>query len=410
MALNKELAWSGLSKLTHKRVRGYSPESNQAALRSRLREDYYRIRIRPVNALFARLSKTIQGAPRASSIQRTDFFRELTINLSAEMPLERAIRQSAVLFKRKSGMHAAAVEVADAIAGNVPIHEAFARHPAVFGKQLPEVLNVGADTDLKACLLAFAEAEASSQKVRRDMRALLKTPIFFTAGMIIMLGYAVFAVLPALSTSLASVGNELPTSTKNVLALRSFILASPTRTFFILFALVSGMVLTFFWIKARRVFWERVLLRTPVLGHMLRLQAHARMCAMMSVFISVRLPPQAILEHVSKHASFHLYVNAMRKAAEEVAEDGNAEAALARQTPPLMIQMPSMLGNVLRGVENAEAVVSEFAKRLYEEVEVRRPRTKQAVTLMSMAVLAPPSSYFVWALTEPTISSLQFGG
>jgi len=174
-------------------------------------------------------------------------------------------------------------------------------------------------------------------------------------------------VIPVFATLFASLGAELPLPTRIVVGLSNFI----GRYWW---AILGGVIAAVFFVRQYyqtangKMTIDRLLLRMPILGLVLRKIAVARFCRTLGTLMSAGVPVLEALEitaRTSGNAVIEQAILQVRKAVEEgktVAEPLKA----TEQFPPMVVQMISV-GETTGAMDTMLAKIAEFYE---DEVDI----------------------------------------
>ncbi len=246
----------------------------------------------PVNVVEAPAGQRSQSATKAiswfdgkpSTTQVTLFTRELAILLKAGLPLD----QSLALLEHDAGskrVRQLIAVLAEQIKNGKSLHEAMATRPESFPPVYSNMVRVAeASGTLDSVLARIAQTRERSEKLRSKALSQLLYPsmliLMAIAAVVIMLTF----VVPRFKDMIVKSGGEVPDQARLVIAASDWLVANGTM----LAASVSVVIiaLVFSWQRGLgRQSIEALLLRTPLIGYVMRLNLTVRFCSTLGVLL-----------------------------------------------------------------------------------------------------------------------------
>ncbi len=292
------------------------------------------------------------------------FTRQFSVMIDAGLPILQCLEVLAgqaqnKVFQRTLTAVRDDVEAGSSLAG------ALRKHPRVFDDLYCNLVAAGeAGGILDTILQRLAAYLEKLLKLRRAVRSALTYP----AAVIVIAGIVVWVILtyviPTFRDLFSELGATLPLPTRIVIALSNFL----GRYGWIVLGLLA---LAFFalrrWYKTTRSGrWtvDRLLLRTPVLGGVLRKIAVARFCRTMATLISSGVPIIEALEVTAKTSGNAVVEEAVLKVRTEVeAGRGIAESMDRTGVFPAIVTHMVSVGEQTGALDTMMNKVAEF----YEE-------------------------------------------
>lgn len=267
-----------------------------AATLERARQELVARRLLPVSVKESR--SLLQFELTKARVKRRDvmhFSRQLAVFVRAGIPILEGLEAIAGETNSKP-LRAALDDVGAQLRGGTPLAEAAADHPEAFPEFYLSVLRsaelTGALDDALDQLATYIERDIDTRK--KITSALIYPGV--TLGMaMVTAGVLALWVLPKFEDFFVSFDAELPLATRMLLAVTGFlgrwgmVLTAAT------IASIIGMVVA--WrSKPGRSALDRLLLRVPVVGDMLRHAIIERFCRVMASMISSGVPLPVALE------------------------------------------------------------------------------------------------------------------
>ncbi len=247
-------------------------------------------RIRPIHISRQRhLPEILRFKSRTRSTDITRLTRQLATLLESGVPLVQALDIIARGLRRPA-LKSLVKDIRIRVEGGMALHEALSHHAAfdAFYCQLTAAGELAGMLD--TMLLRLANHRERSEDLRRTLRSALVYP---TAVLVIALLVMIFLltfVVPAFENIFASFNAELPTLTLRVIAL--------SRAWQHMgWQFSAGMVVLFYvvhmgWKRHHRLQWltQAMLLRTPVIGRLIRHACLARWTRTLATLFAAGIP------------------------------------------------------------------------------------------------------------------------
>lgn len=156
-----------------------------------------------------------------------------------------------------------------------------------------------AGSGVAAAVRRAADLAESSAATRRAVRGALAYPLILASAGLATVALLVSVVVPRFAVILADLGQELPATTRLVLAVAegSRVLALPSIATTVAIALVWRM-----WVAqdAGRLRWHAWLLATPIVGPVRRSAATSRACTALAALLESGVPLPAAITHAAR--------------------------------------------------------------------------------------------------------------
>jgi len=304
---------------------------------------FYVVRIEPGSGAPARAKPLLSGGlfgPRRMSGKALTLFTRQLATLIQVSPLEESLR---TIARQTEQPHVRATldRVHAGVVEGRRLSESMARDPKSFPPLYRAMVSAGEGS---GTLPSILERQADLLERQAQMRAKVTSALAYPIVLAIVASGVVMAlmifVVPQVVEQFDTVGQELPLLTRIVIGLSTF-LANWWWALLIglaLFALVGWRALKD---PAIRLRFDRMLLRVPIVGRLIRDLHAARMARTLSTMIASRLP---LLEGLAL-TSQTVHNRALRAATDDIVEairgGGSLSAALRRAGvfPPLLVYL-----------------------------------------------------------------------
>jgi type IV pilus assembly protein PilC len=244
------------------------------------------------------------------------------------------------------------------------------RHPKIFDGLYVNLVQAGeVGGILDTILNRLAVYNEKAIKLRRQVRGAMVYPsavvVIFSGVLSILLGW----VIPSFKTIFKDLGasDELPWLTQVVITVSETFIGFLPLVFLALVGLVVAFIQTYKRPAGRR-FFHRVMLKSPVIGNVLRKVAVARFTRTLGTLLASGVPILDALEIVAKTSGNMVIEEAIMYARAKISEGKNMAGPLMETNvfPPMVVQMVG----VGEQTGALDAMLSKIADFYEEEVDV----------------------------------------
>lgn len=287
------------------------------------------------------LTSILRFGQRVSPQAVAESTRSLAVLVGAHMPLAEALRAVASQCG-DARLQRVLTGICQKVRAGRSLSSSLTDHPRVFGPLYVHLVEVGeAVGSLAPVLRRVAAYLERSRALRRKVRLAMAYPglIVTVAGGAV--GFMLTVVVPTFAEMFEGFGARLPGATQRVID-ASRVLTE--HAFTISIAVICAM-LTVRWIlgtKAGKARWERVKLRAPFVGSMLKKERAARFCRTLGTLLERGVPLSQALRLLTRASSNNTVVHGELARMAAAVERGDSLASrLIRSEvfPPLVGQM-----------------------------------------------------------------------
>jgi len=288
--------------------------------------------------------------------------RQLATLVSSGMPLDQALAAVAEQADHPAAAHLLGA-IREQVTSGEPLAAAMSRFPRTFSELYRGLVGVGAETgQLGGVLSRLADYLEARQLLRQKFAMALIYPALVTVVALAVIATLLLYVVPQIVAVYQQSRQTLPLLTRALIATSDFFRVT-------LWYWLGGFVLlgtAASWLLSRerwRERWHAFLLRTPVVGTVLRGLDTARFASTLAILIASGAPLLRALETACDVVWARPIRRAARAAAVHVREGVSLARALASQRvfPPLLVhlvangeqsgQLPAMLERAAREQE-----------------------------------------------------------
>jgi type IV pilus assembly protein PilC len=306
-------------------------------------------------------------APRVKTKDLVIFTRQFATMIDAGVPLVQCLE---ILQQQDSNQSFVRVikQIKKDIESGTTFSEALKKHPKIFDNLYVNLVAAGEMGGmLDITLNRLANYMEKVARLRKKVRGAMTYPVVVLGIAVIVIVVILTYVIPVFAQLFRDAGAKLPSLTLMVLALSDY-----TQRYF--HWIVVAMVLVVFALRRirrtprGRDWTDRLLLRLPVFGMLLRKVAIARFTRTLATMLSSGVPILDSLDIVATTAGNSVIEKELIKARASIAE-GQAVAdplSKSRIFPPMVVQMIAV-GEATGALDDMLAKIADFYD---EEVDV----------------------------------------
>ncbi len=344
--------WEGRDK-TQKIVRGEMRAGGEAFVRTTLR----RQGIMVTKVKQQKLSKL--GKVTEKDI--TLFTRQLATMMKAGVPLLQAFD-----IVGKGASNAAVGKLLNDIRTDVEtgssLNTAFRKYPLYFDALFCNLIGAGEQAGILDALLdRLATYKEKIQAIKSKIKSALFYPISIIVVAFIIVAVIMIFVIPQFKAIFTSFGADLPTPTLILISISDAFV----EYWYLIFGIIGGGLYGFFeaWKRSRpmQIAMDRLLLRLPVFGDLIRKATIARWTRTLSTMFAAGVPLVEALDSVAGASGNYVYLTATIQIQSEVSTGQNLTVAMQNTNlfPNMVLQMVS-IGEEAGQLDSMLAKVADF--------------------------------------------------
>jgi type IV pilus assembly protein PilC len=254
------------------------------------------------------------------------------------------------------------------IEGGSTLSDALRKHPKVFDDLFINMIAAGeAGGILDTILNRLAVYLEKSMKLKRKVKGAMTYPGVVLGMSVAIITLLLVKVVPVFQSIFAGMGRELPFVTQTLINLSSFV---TDNSLYIMGAIVLVIValVRFYRTENGRYLFDRMILKPPVIGSLMRKVAIAKFTRTLSTLISSGVPILDGLEIVSRTSGNKIVEKALMETRKNISEGKTIAEPLAATTvfPPMVVQMIA----VGEATGSLDSMLSKIADFYDDEVEV----------------------------------------
>ncbi len=349
-------AWEGTDKKGTK-VKGESRAANPAIIKAELRRQGINpIRVRKKSALFSNAKKK-KVLPKDIAV----FMRQLATMMSAGVPLV----QSFDIVGRghdNPSMQELIMAIKNDIESGTNLSEAMAKHPLYFDELVCNLISAGEHAGILEALL---DKIATYKEKTEALKSKIKKALFYPTAVMVV-AFVVTAILlifvvPQFQEVFRGFGADLPAFTMMVIGLSEWM----QRYWWAIVLIVGGGIHGFGEAKKRspkvKHGLDRVMLKLPIIGEILRKAVIARFARTLSTMFAAGVPLVEAMESVAGASGNAVYTEAILKMRDNVATGQQLQLAMTQTGLfPNMVNQMVAIGEESGSLDGMLAKVADF--------------------------------------------------
>ena len=351
--------WVALDK-RGKRMKGDMPSKNASLVKAELRRQgmnpqTVRERSKP---LFGATGSTVK--PQDVAI----FSRQIATMMASGVPMVQSFDiiadgQKNVRFKN------ILLDVKQNIEGGASLHEALGHYPVQFDELYCNLVHAGETSGvLDTVLDTVATYKERTEAIKKKIKKALFYPMMVLAVVFMVVLIMLLFVVPVFAKTFQDAGAQLPAPTQLLVSASEFM----QSYWWIVIGVIGGGITALIFAKKRSTkfahFLDRMSLKMPVMGNIVRNSAIARFARTLGVTFRAGVPLVEALDAVAGATGSIVYGDAVRQMREDIAVGHQLQLAMKQTNlfPNMVVQMTA-IGEESGALDNMLFKVAEF----YEE-------------------------------------------
>src|SRR5688572_4976605 len=388
----KELSfsWEGKDK-AGKTIRGELRAVSEAAVNATLRRQG--IAVQKVKAVKRK------GGGSVTEKDIALFTRQLATMMKAGVPL---LQSFDIVSKGAAKPSVAKLlnDIRTDVETGSPLASAFRRFPLYFDALFCNLVQAGEQAGILESLLdRLATYKEKILAIKSKIKAALFYPIAIIAVAFIITAVIMIFVIPAFKEVFTNFGADLPAPTLLVIAISDWFV----EYWYVIFPAIFAGIYGFFeaWKRslAVQIFMDRLLLRVPLFGDLVKKSSIARWTRTLSTMFAAGVPLVEALDSVGGAAGNYVYAVATKQIQQEVSTGTSLTVAMQNSNvfPPMVVQMCS-IGEETGALDSMLSKVADFYE---QEVDDAVEALSSLMEPMIMVVLGTLIGGMVVAMYLP---------
>jgi type IV pilus assembly protein PilC len=344
--------WEGKDK-SGKNVKGEMRAGGEAIVKATLRRQ---------GILVSKIKKQRKGT--GGSVSEKDvtlFTRQMATMMKAGVPLLQAFD---IVGKGHSNPAVAKLlmELKTEVETGSSLAAAFRKYPLYFDALFCNLVQAGEAAGILESLLdRLATYKEKTLAIKSKIKSALFYPIAIIVVAFIITAVIMIFVIPAFKQVFTSFGADLPAPTLIVMAISDYFV----QYWYLIFGGVGGGVYSFLQAWKRsvpvQITMDKLLLRAPVFGHLVRISTIARWTRTLSTMFAAGVPLVEALDSVGGASGNYVYTIATKQIQQEVSTGSSLTTAMQNVNlfPNMVIQMVS-IGEESGALDGMLSKVADF--------------------------------------------------
>jgi len=268
------------------------------------------------------------------------FTRQFSVMIDAGLPLVQCLDILGQQQENK-GFQKIILQTRQDVEGGSSLAEAMRKHPQAFDELYVNMVGAGeAGGILDTILQRLANYIEKAVKLKGQVKSALVYPIAVVTIAVIVVYVILWKVIPVFASLFEGLGAQLPFLTRVVVAASNFIGRFWWLIFLMLFAGIFALR-QYYATEQGRYQIDRIMLKLPALGLLLRKIAVARFCRTLGTLLSSGVPILDSLDITARTAGNAVIEEAIFHVRKEVEQGKTLADPLAKtqQFPPMVCQM-----------------------------------------------------------------------
>ncbi len=292
------------------------------------------------------------------------FSRQISIMFKSNVPIVESFRAIAKQT-RKAIFREKILKLAEEIEGGTSLSKSLSLFPKIFSPFYISMVRSGeASGKLSDVFLYLADYLEKEYSFRSKIRGAMVYPLFILVVFIAVVVLIMVYVIPQLSEVLKGTGQELPLATRVVMAVSEFLKKRWWAALIVLIGSIAGIYF-FAKSKAGKKFFDRNLVKLPILGNFLKKLFLGRCALNLSTLISGGVPIAQALQITGEVVSNDLYKGVLLETRDQVKKGETISSVLEKYPSlifPLFYQMVTV-GEKTGSLDTSLMNVVEFYQK-----------------------------------------------
>jgi type IV pilus assembly protein PilC len=383
-------SWIGMDK-AGKTMRGEMRAGGEAVVNAMLRRQGIRV---------IKVKRVKLGRGKGISDKDiTLFTRQLATMMKAGVPLLQAFE---IVGKGHSNasVQKLLMQVKTDVESGSSLKQAFEKHPLYFDTLFCNLVGAGEAAGILDSLLErLASYKEKILAIKSKIKSALFYPIAIIVVAIVITAVIMIFVIPAFKQVFTAFGADLPAPTLIVMAISDFFV----KWWYLIFGIGGGAIYAFFYFwkrsKQMQMIMDRITLRLPVFGGLIRKATIARWTRTLSTRFAAGVPLVEALESVAGAAGNYEYWVATKKIQADVAT--GSSLVVAMQTTEVFPNMVLQMVAIGEEAGSLDGMLSKVADFFEAEVDDAVEALSSLMEPMIMVVLGTLIGGMVIAMYLP---------
>lgn len=321
------------------------------------------------------------------NVEVSRFTRQFATMIGAGLPMVQCLE---ILASQSDNKELAKIvtQVKEGVQGGATLSDALARHPKVFDglyTNMVEAGEVGGALDAILVRLAIYREKADTL-VRKVKGAMVYPSVIVVVATGVTVGMLTW-IVPVFAKMFGGLNAELPAPTRYVLAISHFL---QDNIVLLMVGTIATVAFILWWKKTPvgALMYDKILIRLPVLGNLVRKSSVARFTRTLGTLLSSGVSIIEALEITAKTSGNLVIANAINKAVVSIAEGDTITAPLKESGvfPPMVTQMIAV-GEKTGGLDDMLNKIADFYDEEVDEAVTALTSVIEPIIIVVMGII-----------------------
>jgi type IV pilus assembly protein PilC len=345
--------WEGTDK-KGKRIKGEMKASGLAFVNATLRRQ-------GINVIKVKKQSGFKSGGSVSDKDVTLFTRQLATMMKAGVPL---LQSFEIVGKGHSNPAVAKLlsDIKADVETGSSLSQAFRKYPLYFDALFCNLIGAGEQAGILDSLLdRLATYKEKIQAIKGKIKSALFYPVSIIIVAFVITAVIMIFVIPAFKELFSSFGADLPGPTLVVMKISDFFVSY----WWAIFGSIGGALWFFFytWKRSEKMqaTMDRLLLKMPIFGHLIRIATIARFARTLSTMFAAGVPLVEALDSVAGAAGNRVYYDATKRIQSEISTGTSLTVAMQNSEvfPNMVLQMVA-IGEESGALDSMLSKVADF--------------------------------------------------
>jgi len=335
--------------------------------------------------------RALFGSDSTKKIKAKDiaiFSRQLATMMSAGVPL---VQSFEIISKGNEhpGMQKLVTALKTDIEGGSSLGQALKKHPRVFDDLFCNLVKAGEQAGILENLL---NKIATYKEKSEILKSKIKKAMMYPAG-ILVVAFAVTIILliwvvPQFEQLFTSFGSELPAFTQMVVSMSEFV----QEWWWVIFGSIAIAIYSTITLKRSskkfNIFLDRLVLKIPVVGNILKKAAVARYARTLGTMFAAGVPLVEAMESVAGAAGNQVYYDGIMKMRDDISTGQQLQTAMMQSKifPSMTVQMVA-IGEESGSLDAMLAKIADFYEREVDDAVDNMSSLMEPLIMVVLGVL-----------------------
>lgn len=373
-------AWEGTDR-KGKKIKGDMRASGEAFVTATLRRQ-------GITVTKVKKQSSLASSGSISEKDVTLFTRQLATMMKSGVPLLQAFD-----IVGKGHSNAAVAKLLSEIKAEVEtgssLSQAFRKYPLYFDSLFCNLVGAGEQAGILDSLLdRLATYKEKTLAIKSKIKSALFYPVSIIVVAFVITAAIMIFVVPVFKELFSSFGANLPGPTLVVMAISDFFI----QYWWAIFSSIGGGLWFFFytWKRSEKMqsTMDRLMLKVPVFGHLVRIGTIARFARTLSTMFAAGVPLVEALDSVAGAAGNRVYYDATKKVQSEISTGTSLTVAMQNTEvfPNMVLQMVT-IGEESGALDSMLSKVADFYEQEVDDAVEALSSLMEPIIMVVLGVL-----------------------